>query len=117
MLASPWLVQALPITGDRQGPHRPTAPPSRLPVMIPSGCSPTSWSASLGAAFPPIIMMLPSMCLSSTFSENGKAISLGRGNLLTHAASSEVSSVTLNPSCSRRRTDCRAMAEYSRSSK
>ena len=47
MLASPWLVQALPITGDRQGPHRPT-----------------SWSASLGAVFPLMSMMLSSMCLS-----------------------------------------------------
>ena len=46
MLASPWLVQALPITGDRQGPHRPTlAPPCDDPFrMLPhlTECKPGS---------------------------------------------------------------------------
>lgn len=45
-------------------------------------------------------MHTPSGChapLSSTFSENGNAIALGRGNLLTYAASPGVSSVTSAP--------------------
>lgn len=83
-------------------------------------CSSSDWS---GLAFFPSPLFLSAVSrlfthfLSLTSPENGSSISLGRGNLLTHAASPAVSSVTLNPSCSRRRTDCRATTDRSRSSK